>query len=76
MKNDLPNPARVIVETIAYECSHGKKPRGTGTWAFSPDRNPKDFSSDSVYFTTGSYGEAKKAAQCRFAGRAVIYVQP
>lgn len=71
------NPSRVIVDASVYVRSHGKQPRGHGSWAFSPEQNPTEIlNPDKVYITTGSYGEAKKAAQCRFAGRVVIYVQP
>lgn len=74
--NDM-NPKNVIVDTTVYENSHGKTPRGRGMWAFSPVRNPESSSDrNEIYFTSGSYGEAKKAAQCRFAGKVVIYVQP
>lgn len=49
-------------DTIRYEASHGRKPRGNGGWAFGfNSRNP---AIDDVYFAPhGSYAAAKKAAR-------------
>jgi len=71
-KDDFINEA-VSVETNRYERSHGKKPRGTGQWAFyftstggEPIFVPKSMSySDAVKWAKG---EAKKA------GETTIYV--
>ncbi len=71
-KDDFINEA-VSVETNRYERSHGKKPRGTGQWAFyftstggEPIFVPKAMSySDAVKWAKG---EAKKA------GETTIYV--
>jgi hypothetical protein len=71
-KSDFINEA-VSVETNRYERSHGKKPRGTGQWAFyftstggEPIFVPKSMSySDAVKWAKG---EAKKA------GETTIYV--
>lgn len=71
-KSDFINES-ISVETNRYERSHGKKPRGTGQWAFyftstggEPIFVPKSMSySDAVKWAKG---EAKKA------GETTIYV--
>jgi hypothetical protein len=54
----------ITVSTTEYEFSHGRKPRGFGTWAFRPDTkqardqvNAGDFGL--VVWRSGTYGEAK-----------------
>lgn len=42
------------VETMYYEFSHGKKPRGFGMWAFKIDGD--------VHFFLGAYTEVKRQA--------------
>lgn len=49
----------VEVETHEYEFAHGKRPRGTGCWAFFFG-NQTDVAF--AFFHSGSYGESKKAA--------------
>jgi hypothetical protein len=47
------------VSTAAFEFAHGKKPRGTGTWAFFFDgaRDVRD-----AFWFTGTFAEAKAKA--------------
>lgn len=51
-----------MVSTASFEFSHGRKPRGTGTWAFFIN------GSQTPVFINGSYGEAKVQA-VKAAGR-------
>lgn len=61
---------RVI--TTAYEFAHGKKPRGTGTWAFGLRRNTP---ADMISWHSGTYAQAKRKAQEVFRGCGEIFVQ-
>lgn len=67
--------SQVSVYTGAYKSSHGKEPRGYGSWAFGYTRNP-DISD--VEWYTGTYAEAKKQAIAEAAntGHRSIFVQP
>ena len=49
----------VEVNTSAYEFAHGRKPRGTGGWAFIQGGD----GDAEVFWFFGSYTEAKRAAQ-------------
>jgi hypothetical protein len=51
--------SQMEIETRQYEFSHGKKPRGYGSWAFFFDGN---HDIDAAMFHTGKYSEA-----CAFA---------
>jgi hypothetical protein len=46
----------IEISTTEYEFAHGKKPRGSGQWAFFFDRNPEP-----MWFT-GSFAQAKTFA--------------
>ena len=46
------------VSTGSYRASHGKNPRGYGHWMFHMDTNR----CKEMFFYTGMYSEAKKAA--------------
>lgn len=48
------------VMTEEYECSHGKKPRGFGHWAFRFHQSWRSEAEPRFY--TGTYGEAKQRA--------------
>jgi hypothetical protein len=50
--------------TSDYEMTYGQTPRGRGSWAFSPDKNPDVLDKEKVFWTPGSttYQEAKKLA--------------
>lgn len=56
------------ISTSAYEFAHGKKPRGSGQWAFwiRPWRGAPDSRSD-LFFASANlpYGQAKDEAICR-----------
>ena len=61
------------VRTDKYEWSYGKKPRGTGSWAFG------NRSETVVWFEWGSYAEAKKKAIAKaneMIGSETLYVLP
>lgn len=65
----------IRIETMEYRKSHGREPRGTGSWAFAfggPDAEP--------WFTPGAttYTAAKKmaAAEARKRGATVAYALP
>jgi hypothetical protein len=55
--------SRIVVDDSPYRRSHGKAPRGVGSWGFA-DIN--DQSIDSVQFFFGSYGFARKQAVAHF----------
>jgi len=67
------------VETWKYVASHGKLPRGTGTWWFSIGNyeRPRTHENREVAFR-GSYTEAKKKAlkAAKKYGYSRIYVLP
>lgn len=46
----------IEVSTTEFEFSHGKKPRGTGCWAFFIGRDPEPF------FHCGSFADARRMA--------------
>ena len=55
------------VSTTQYEFSHGKKPRGFGTWGFFFD-GKRD--ADQAFWFSGSYGNA--AARCRWRAHLLV----
>ena len=60
-RSETRQDARAIeVKTSGYEFAHGRKPRGTGTWAFQlgDDDRPAH-----TYWHNGSYAEGKRRAQ-------------
>lgn len=59
------------IVTTQFEFAHGKKPSGHGCWAFATKRNPLI---DKIFYFTGIYSEAKKAAQAHFAGHPIVFV--
>jgi len=53
--------SRIEVETWDFEASHGRKPRGFGSWAFAFDgRNELD---DLFWVHQSRYGDAVRAAK-------------
>lgn len=70
---------QVRVDTSEYRFSHGREPKGRGSWAFSYKRDP-DYASKSgeVLWFTGTYAEARKQAIATAAanGQSAIFVQP
>lgn len=63
----------VYVDASGYTNSHGKAPRGFGSWAFGFDRR------DALCWVhQATYGQALKVAkrQAGQAGARTIYVQP
>lgn len=61
----------VEFDTREYEFSHGKSPRGRGTWAFFPTRQCDVM--DAMWSPSMTYAEAKRwakdQAQTRWSGR-------
>lgn len=55
-------------DTHEYEMAHGCKPRGVGSWAFTPmDSNYRsEPPEDGIAWAWGSYGDAKKEVAKRF----------
>ena len=66
----------VTFDTSAYEDSHGKAPRGRGSWAFSPDRNGDK--PDRIIWCNGTYADAKASARlkARVEGFDYLFVLP
>ena len=60
--------------TSAYEFAHGKKPRGSGRWAF---KIAGQGDSEAQFFS-GTFSDAKKLAQAHFSrlifGRNIVSV--
>ena len=63
--NDRCEYKRVSIEvsTSDYQFAHGKKPKGTGHWAFFMGRDTGDISK--AHWFDGKYGEAKRQAQAK-----------
>lgn len=61
----------VAVRTERYEWAYGKKPRGTGRWAFGNYKHEK------IEFFDGSYSEAKAKAirWAKMNNMSTIYVE-
>lgn len=53
------NVAVVEFDTTPFEFSHGKLPRGYGSWAFSESRDQRD----PFFAPTSTYADAKKYAK-------------
>ncbi len=65
----------ITFNTVAYEFSHGRTPRGRGSWAFAAVRNPD--TKDIIWSPSMTYAEAKKHAAKIAAERGIstLYVQ-
>lgn len=64
----------VHFDTTTFQFSHGKAPRGTGSWGFAPSRNRGDFHLDQVVFFQGTYAQCKAQARAHFAAAGVRHV--
>lgn len=67
----------VEVCTTEYEFSHGKAPRGFGSWAFAFNPHWRDVSE--VFWVNGStYGDARKVAcqKAKAEGHRQVFVCP
>jgi hypothetical protein len=53
---------KIEVKTSEYEFSHGKKPRGFGSWAFYMGSEQDTLK---AHWFHGTYAEAKKQAQAK-----------
>jgi hypothetical protein len=66
---------QVLFDTMPYEKSHGKQPRGQGGWAFiDAQYERRDDYLDFVKFFYGSYAVAKRQAREHFAALGVEIV--
>lgn len=67
----------VRVDTHGYQMAHGKAPRGTGSWAFGPQRYTDVLSPDMLWVHNASFAQAKAQAVAHFAARGVraVHVQ-
>lgn len=67
----------VTISTSAYEFSHGRRPRGYGSWAFAdrPDVDPLD---EAIVWVVGTYRDASREARrvARERGVDVLVVLP
>jgi hypothetical protein len=65
----------------AFRRSHGRAPRGRGSWAFQVSTTARAFDADcvgEVWFAPGSvtFAEARRAAAVHFAGATFVAVCP
>lgn len=67
--------ARVQFDTAQFRGSHGREPKGRGSWAFSTDRRGDE---NLLFSPSMTYADAKKWAvkQPAFKGAFRLYVQP
>lgn len=67
------------VTTAAFERSHGRRPRGTGSWAFSASQTSRAFTDDlrgNVAFFQGTFTEARRQAVAHFHAGPFVAVLP
>ena len=64
------------VNTTDFEFSHGRKPRGRGSWAFFFERDRRNHDVQDAFWHHGSFTEAKKAAveEARRRGARDVFV--
>ena len=66
---------KATVETVEFERAHGRMPRGFGSWAFCPFEHYRSSDYlDHVFWFTGTYGAAKRAAVAHFSALGVADV--
>jgi hypothetical protein len=65
MKEGESMAARLLLkfDTGEYEFSHGHKPRGRGSWAFDFGAKRTPDGLENLFWTRGTYGEAKRQAR-------------
>ncbi len=56
---DLCEALRVEFNTNVFEASHGRAPRGRGSWAFAETRHAEGAA---IIWASGTYAEAKRQA--------------
>jgi hypothetical protein len=69
------NKMKTRIETDRYEFSHGKAPRGQGSWAFHPNFNVDATSPEILWVHQATWGQAKKAAIAHFSAKGIDTVQ-
>lgn len=67
--------SQVTVDTSEYRFSHGREPKGRGSWAFSEKRNPNY---KEVKWYDGTYVQARRQAVTEAAANGItrIFAQP
>jgi hypothetical protein len=55
----------IEINTTEYELSHGKKPRGRGSWAFQNGNHPEPFWSSPYQLYTQALADACKLAMAK-----------
>ena len=55
-------------DTTEYEMSHGRKPRGTGNWAFVPSDYVwrGEMPADAIAWTWGTYADGKREVATKY----------
>lgn len=68
----------VRIDTNEYQNSHGKTPKGRGSWIFAFDGEDDTKDSDKWFTANGTYAEALKAAKAegKKRGAKTIKVMP
>ena len=71
-------PPTIEVETIEYERSHGKRPRGWGSWGFTFETVTYRDASEVWFAPVSTFGDAVKAAkaEAQRRGARMISAQP
>lgn len=54
---------KIIFSDAPFVASHGRVPKGRGSWAFSLERNPRDILADVAFAPVGTFTEAKAWAR-------------
>ncbi len=73
------NKNQVSVNTSEFVFSHGREPKGRGSWAFGFGvKHPNVCNPEECRWFDGTYAQARRAAVAAAAseGVSVIYVQP
>jgi hypothetical protein len=60
---------RIVFDTTPFELSHGRSPRGRGSWCFCPFhlRNANDYMNYTLFSPSMNYAEAKCWAKGKIA---------
>lgn len=70
---------KAAATTAAYRRSHGKDPRGQGSWAFQRSTTRNAYVADTygpTNFFSGTYTEARRKAEAAHADAPYTAVQP
>ena len=64
-----------VVSTTQFELAHGKKPRGRGSWAFAFDVAVNGEFAEDLFWSQGTFAEARRAAVVEARRRGVTHVE-